>query len=156
MKKSLVFSAFLLGLCYVLQAQNSFNSGAKDTTSQMGTISYSIGQIFYQHTDAIHQGVHQPYRIESTKITPEWEKANIEVFFAYPNPTQGILTLRFTGEILQNFALAMFDINGRKIVEQSLKNQETTIDLSNFKSGVYILRITQQNKEVSVMRIIKQ
>ena len=142
-----------------MYGQSSVNSGGSTVTNATGSISYSIGKTFYRVLEnasgTVTPGVQHIYKIETTQTTPKWEQAKIDIFFAFPNPTQDLLTLRFMGEILQGYVGTLFDINGRKIVEQSLSNQETIIDLSNLKPGVYILRVVQQDETISVVRVVK-
>jgi hypothetical protein len=137
---------------------------------------------------SIQAGVQQPYTIEVTKTTPEWEQAKINVFFAYPNPTSGILTLQKsvaersrsdnndrrgvlntpptagTGADLQSvppttpsqpMQCVLYDLSGKAITQKPLTNPETQIDLSKFNPGTYILRITQESKELTVIKIVK-
>lgn len=61
---------------------------------------------------------------------------------AYPNPGGDMMNIR-TG--LQNAALTVFDINGRKIHEEKITDNITSIDASGWKSGTYIWKLETEN-----------
>ena len=158
MKNSVLF-LILCSNFNILNAQTSLNSGGTDITHKLGMVSYSIGQTFYQVSEnsigAIYQGVHHSYKIESINTTSDLNKANIDVFIAFPNPTKDFLTLQFTGGVLQDYIFILYDVTGRKIIQQTIKNKETMIELSNLKPGMYIIQIMQRNNIISVKKIIK-
>lgn len=56
----------------------------------------------------------------------------------YPNPTKGIITVKFTGTT-EPVSFRITDITGKLIESGQLINSETIIDLSGYAPGVYIL-----------------
>jgi hypothetical protein len=51
----------------------------------------------------------------------------------------------------------VYDINGKLLKNETCKNtQETTMDLSQFSSGVYLLKITDSENRVVTQKITKQ
>ena len=87
--------------------------------------------------------------VKETTLT----KSDISV---YPNPFTNFITIKTenTGS-LKNLRLSIFDITGRE-----LKNQEVTgsamIDMSNFKTGLYFYKITQDSKTVTSGKLIAE
>lgn len=66
---------------------------------------------------------------------------------AYPNPGEDILNIR-TG--LRNAVLSVYDINGRKIHEQEITDDVTSVDASNWRSGTYIWKLGIRSAELGV------
>ncbi len=66
---------------------------------------------------------------------------------AYPNPGSDVMNIR-TG--LQNAILTVYDINGRKIHEQEITDEVTSIDASNWNSGTYVWKLGVRNEELGV------
>jgi hypothetical protein len=60
---------------------------------------------------------------------------------AYPNPTNGKLTLETTESIL---SIVVLDIQGRTVSEPQILNKQ--LDLSTLSNGTYYLKITTENK----------
>ncbi len=71
----------------------------------------------------------------------------------FPNPTSGILHLEFAGNNIQKIVIS--DIAGKQLIEKSEIQQNETIDLSGFESGMYILSI-QTDKEMFSTKIVKE
>ena len=66
---------------------------------------------------------------------------------SYPNPTNSILHLNLPSNKIIN-SVIIFDVNGRKIFHQDLTDNKSSHDLnlSNFSSGMYIIRIRSESE----------
>jgi hypothetical protein len=71
------------------------------------------------------------------------ELTNIEL---YPNPATDILTVR--SDSPEPIEARISDLNGKLIREQFQLNSETTIDLSGFESGIYVLNLQAKDGTV--------
>ncbi|MEM5566792.1 T9SS type A sorting domain-containing protein [Psychroserpens sp. AS72] len=71
----------------------------------------------------------------------------------YPNPVTNWLTLDFG--IQDNVAVSLIDVNGKIVLEQTFNTTLTTIDLSSLSSGLYILNLSSEEKQIT-KKIIKQ
>ena len=58
----------------------------------------------------------------------------------YPNPTNGILNIEGNGEM----SISVMNVLGQKILETTT-NENTTIDLSGFGEGIYMIRVETAN-----------
>lgn len=74
-------------------------------------------------------------------------KENISVndFSIYPNPTDGKIKIDLLSG--QSSKVEIFDINGRRLQIMDVTGN-STIDLSNYKAGTYIVRANGRNKAV--------
>ena len=66
----------------------------------------------------------------------------------YPNPTSGILNI---SSILTIDKIQLYDILGKEVFTSSSKN---TIDVSSFKSGIYLLEVFVKNKKITKKIVI--
>jgi len=75
--------------------------------------------------------------------------------FLFPNPVQDELQLdiRIPAEGL---SFRVFDINGRLMRTEKINSATTTINVQDFRSGIYIFKIDQNGKPIQSFRIIKQ
>lgn len=63
---------------------------------------------------------------------------------AFPNPCQGMLTIRS-----QDYYLAKFvDMSGRLLKQIELNPGENMIDISNFKPGIYFLKLNDETLKI--------
>jgi hypothetical protein len=74
-----------------------------------------------------------------------------------PTVTTGIVNLK-TDQILTDVAVHVVDITGRSIYQTTFENLNQTqqsVDLSKYQSGMYFMKITHQNTEVTKRIILK-
>jgi len=65
----------------------------------------------------------------------------------YPNPTSDILNIDLNKNISGIDKLQLYDVNGKLVYKQNLKNlTNTKIDVSQLSSGVYLLKIKTNDK----------
>lgn len=82
------------------------------------------------------------------------ESINSIDFEVYPNPAQSQLYLNIISKFNNGFNVDLYDVNGRIVLsEQSKNNSNQNIDVSQFKRGLYFIKITQNN-QTKVKRII--
>ena len=80
---------------------------------------------------------------------------NQEDIQVFPNPSSGIFTVSLTKSATNPVALAVYDISGRKVFSSVVSNtKEARVDLSEFKSGTYIFKLIQEERQIQ-KRIIK-
>jgi hypothetical protein len=64
----------------------------------------------------------------------------------YPNPTNSLLSITFKNENF-NGTLEVYDMIGKKVMSQSIgSNKLISIDISNLKKGLYLLKISFDGK----------
>lgn len=77
----------------------------------------------------------------------------------YPNPVREQLFLETEKDIHNAIFISVFDIDGKKLysshMKEFLKGELLEIDLSHFKSGIYLLELIQP-ESVSIKKIAKQ
>ncbi|WP_420574436.1 T9SS type A sorting domain-containing protein [Kordia sp.] len=79
------------------------------------------------------------------------EETQLEKLLIFPNPATDVVTIQQSGITLQN--VEIFDMNGRLVLSQ--KNNLENIQLSNLKSGMYMMRIATQ-KVSKTIKLLKQ
>jgi len=87
---------------------------------------------------------------DATLSTLDFE--DIQNILINPNPVANILNIQ--AENINNFTIEIFDIIGKKVGQFKNQNQ---LDISNYKSGIYLLKITDlQTNKSKTHKIIKQ
>ncbi len=69
-----------------------------------------------------------------------------ESFKIYPNPVKDILSIQINNSI--ETQIEIFDVLGKKVYSNYIYNS-SDINLNQIKKGIYILRITQENKSIT-------
>jgi len=96
--------------------------------------------------------------------SPEEEPAEPEYFVEkiaqvemkiYPNPTTEKITLEIAGwAALQTGIFKLFSLSGQLLQEQQVHSTNTTISLSGFPKGTYLLQV-QINNRTETWKVIK-
>lgn len=72
----------------------------------------------------------------------------------YPNPTTNKVTLELS-DVGEELTLDMYNLGGKLIEEQSITTSKSVLDLSDYDSGIYLLKLSS-TKGVFNTKIIKQ
>ena len=147
----------LFGYGTIIQAQYSLSAAGGDAGAAY-TVSYTVGQILYATygaTGTINQGVQGPYEISVVTGNTETSEIILEAS-VYPNPTTGFLNLKIEGYKTDDLSFRLIDMNGNLFQADKVEGNETLIQMGNIKSGTYLLKISENNKEVKTFKIIKK
>jgi hypothetical protein len=70
----------------------------------------------------------------------------------FPNPTHGMLELK--GVNIDG--LSLYSFTGQRLIDKKVSQSDLKLDLSAFKSGIYLLKISANNgKSTGIYKIIK-
>ncbi len=89
----------------------------------------------------------------STSIDVFSDKENIDI---YPNPVTNNLQIEINSEVRsENAELKIYDVVGNLLFGKSIATNKTTLDVSSFANGVYVIKATT-GKGVVVKKFIKE
>lgn len=154
-----VLSTLLLlaGILAEAQAQESINASGAQLSGNTGTISYSIGQVVYNtHSlpgGSFAEGVQQPYEI-STISGIDIPEIVLQLS-AYPNPTTDLLNLSIGNYKQENLTFQLFDVAGKLVLDATITQSNTVIDMNRFAMATYYLTIIDDRKPIKTFKIIK-
>ena len=155
--KVLISGAFLFVSIGALQAQETVPASGGEATGGGGTSSYSVGQITYTTDNgtngSVAKGVQQPYEIS---IVTGIEATNINLELSvYPNPTTDRLTLAVKDTELNNLKFQLYDLSGKLIQQDQLRDQSTQISMQSLSAGTYLLKVSDNTKTIKIFKIIR-
>ena len=155
-KKLSIVLSLLFGLGTLFAQQSVLASGGEATGSD-GKVSYSIGQIVYLSNSAadgsVAEGIQQAYEI-STTVGIEFADIQLELA-VYPNPTTDFLNLKVADFKGATLSYQLFDFEGKLLASQLLNNHSTQIEMKNFPSSTYFLKIADKENNIKTFKIIK-
>ncbi len=133
------------GGAYTLLSDTIYQERHTDTTVQNGFLySYYVtaeDRSFNESTQS------NAVSLSTLSIASEELKKIIHI---YPNPVNDILSISYQGNIN---TVQIFDLTGKEVLQ--IKNPTMTIDISQLKSSIYILKIITDNG-VSTKKLIKK
>ena len=159
-QKRLKISAFLLLLAGLgIHAQGLPLTSGGESTGNGGTVSYSIGQVFYETKNgsegSVAEGVQQAYEISIVTALEGSKSVNVMVN-AFPNPTQNDLTLTVENLNLSTLSFQLYDLEGNLLQKEKITSFTTIISMATFLPATYFLKVMQGNKEIKTFKIIKK
>jgi len=82
--------------------------------------------------------------------------SNSKTFSIYPNPTNDNITIATTQtKITQNLVLFIYDMQGLLLLQQSLHQEKTGLNISGLAKGVYVF-ILSSSEKTEVIRVVKE
>jgi hypothetical protein len=150
----------LLGLAITgLHAQEAILSSGVDVSGTTGSVSYSIGQVFYStHSGpdgySSAEGVQQPYEIQVITGLNQNTDINIELSI-YPNPVKNTLLLKIDDDIHKNYIYYLYNANGKLLESKNILGKNSNINMEYLKAASYFLKVTANQKEIKTFKIIK-
>ena len=82
------------------------------------------------------------------------EELEATQFTLYPNPTQGIVSLKVENMTIRE--VEVYDIFGKMIYSQTAVENELQLDLTQNQTGVYLVKITSENNRSITKKVVVQ
>ncbi|KJD34628.1 hypothetical protein PK35_02290 [Tamlana nanhaiensis] len=162
-KARYLLKLFVFISCYSYSQDGllSINAAGHSVDNNSGSISFSIGQVFYASTSNsnfnLNEGVQQMLvPINTSNEDNNSEKVAIDMVI-YPNPTTDFVTLKAAGLNFSKLnAYRIFNYQGKLIQESPIKLNETKIDLNYVTSGLYLIQVFVDDQLWNTFKIVKQ
>ena len=92
--------------------------------------------------------IYDVYGLSGTLSTVQFKNINLSLT-SYPNPAKNEMTITNFELDGNKSKLEVFDINGKRVIERNIKENENEIilELSDFPKGVYIYKINGQTNK---------
>ena len=157
MKKYILGTLFFLAPFFII-SQEIISPSAGDSSGSGGSLSYTIGQVFFNTIESDYgslvQGIQQPFEFQ-TLSTPALLTVQLTAV-TYPNPTTDFVLLKILDTALENLQYTLFDLNGKTIDSKKINSFSTKITMKNFAIGMYLLKLTKNNQPLKTFKIIKK
>jgi hypothetical protein len=155
----ILFAFCLFGYSTVIHAQSTLPAAGGNASGAGGTVSFSVGQVVYMTitstVGSVTQGVQQPYEV-SVITSVENTSDIILVCSVYPNPSTDFITLKIGSYDNQSLSYQLYDIGGNLLENKKINGNETIVQMSNYVSGTYILKVIDNDKQIKTFKVIKK
>ncbi|NRD24017.1 T9SS type A sorting domain-containing protein [Winogradskyella litoriviva] len=124
----------LLGFLSIISFGTMYADALRHQMSEINELKESIETIYYFDSN------NDLFQDDSFKISP--------------NPSKDKLNIRMP-KASQNLTLEVYDVLGKRIHKSTITQLATSIDVSSWKTGVYLVKVSNKN-ETQTKRFIKQ
>ncbi len=146
-----LFVSFLL--CHLSNiAQSSVNTSAKDIENLNGSVSYTLGSVFFVSRN---QGLLTTEGIQQSYTINEIVSKSILRVALFPNPTSNLVYFKVENLNYKNLSYRLYDINGRLITSGKILNDQSVVSLQNFPSNIFIVKVFRGELEEQSFKIFK-
>lgn len=158
-QKTFFITALLVYLLSAsLSAQQSVNTSGGNLEGD-GEVSYSIGQLVYNVNSSSagseSQGVQVVLLVEEEEETGT-EEASVVDLRVYPNPTADLVTIHFDNQPFNSgYVFKLYSIAGELMIEGEMDSSDYTVDMTQYNTGTYILKLSSGETELKTYKIIK-
>ena len=157
--KKLSFLLFFSMIAFVAFSQSGIVTTGGTASGGGGSATYTVGQIADQRMEAggkyIIEGVQQPYEIQTVGIN-NYPGIQLEAVL-YPNPTAHFVQLKISNFEIPPHGLKaqLFDKSGKLLQVFDVQELLTQMDLSEYPSATYQLRIMDDKQLLKTFQIVK-
>jgi len=157
MKFLTLFTAMLL-LPFLANSQSIAmeviaSSGNFYTASDGTNLHWTLGEVMterFENDRVLTQGFHQNFVVVSNVFENSDQQIRVK---AFPNPTANTLTIETESDM--PLRATLFDLYGRKVLEKKLDITKDQLNLSQFSSGNYLLKVFNESGLIQIFKIQK-
>jgi hypothetical protein len=101
-----------------------------------------------------------PAMMENVPLTPTIDQYCVDYFSGLsenqiefslsPNPANEILTINYNSPEFINERIVLYDVTGQELMHSQLTSNKMTINITNFPSGIYWMKIGNSVKKVII------
>jgi hypothetical protein len=158
MRKILFPLLFLLLTTMCLYGQETTVATGGEASGAGGTVSYTIGQVFYTTNSSTGnseaQGVQQPYEISIVLGIQKQEGISLTCH-VYPNPSTTYLVLEVENYDLKDLHYQLYDVSGKLLKSKRIESTTSTINMIDYVPSAYLLQVVSESTTIQTFKIIK-
>jgi hypothetical protein len=149
--------AFLFFPCFGW-SQHAILPAGGDVMNAAGSVSYSIGQVFYAANSSsegsVHEGVQHAFEWYPVSTKNAGHESSLNVF---PNPSTGQVFIQHKIESAsaESYHIRLVDARGNILENYKLDSGQGQIDLNRYSPGWYTLLVYGKEGGVQTYKILK-
>ena len=151
MKTTLLFLAVFLSA--ILFGQEAISTQGDSYSNANGNIDFTIGEVIINTgtdgTNDLTQGFHQT----------NWNFVGLEDHYPsyeatiFPNPTSDLLNIKTI--TFENVTYALYDAQGKLILQDKLSSEQTPIQVTQLAPGSYSLTLSNKTQNLKTFKLVK-
>lgn len=157
-KIKLITIALLLFALTGIKAQESPITAGQHATGSNGSVSYTIGQVFYTSKTGANgsatEGIQQPYLISVATEYEQIKTVDLKIS-SYPNPSVDHLMLEIEDNTLESLHYQLYNLKGKLLQDNKVTSHKSRINMNTYTPSVYILKVLNENQTIKEFKIIK-
>jgi hypothetical protein len=147
---------FLISKSY---AQQTIPVSGGNISGTGGNGVFTVGQMNYgiiidKNNVSVVKGILQPIEInQATSVDPSFDMA-VKCSLS-PNPASDFIFLKIDDTNFNDYSFELIDLNGKALINNPISENITQIDIREFISANYLIKIMHHNKLITTFKIFK-
>jgi hypothetical protein len=126
-------------------------------TNSSGSMSSTLGEPVNETFSGSLNVLTQGFQQSKLTITSLKELPNLDyTIIAFPNPAKEYVTIKSTSKKNENLLYEIYDNSGKLLKKKQFDGSETQISFCDLKPSDYYVKVISGQKEVKVIKIVKQ
>lgn len=152
--QTLVISLLFCGIA-LSNAQTIVATSGNTYSNNSNTINFTLGEIIISTYSNANTEITQGFHQTSLKVIPVIDLNQGFTILVYPNPTSEFIYIE-SSRLVKDYHLEIYDTDGRLVIRKRMNELSTSINISQYPTAIYFLRILDANQnKVKVSKIIK-
>jgi hypothetical protein len=155
--KTFIAALAFIAIANIALCQEVLSTGGDFQQTAQGSVSFTIGEpiseTFEAGNNTLTQGFQQSKLIITAIEVPDANNFSLQVF---PNPAHSTITIEVIVDAQQALEYALYDLNGKVLYEICSDQSMLEIDVQNLYPGTYLLKITNDKKQMATYKIVKE
>lgn len=143
------------GIVYVNEGENQLFTFTPESNSLLYQLRIDNEEVPFSNNQFEFLNVNAHHVIEVVFVLETLENSIPDLISLSPNPTSGTIEIMIEKTQLQVKVCSIYDMYGKLIKVIPITSDRSTIELSDFSSGVYILRLQSESGSISKIVIKK-
>lgn len=157
MKVKLALLFFVFAGNLAANAQKLISTSGGSASGSGGTVAYTIGQMAYTTQQSprgqMAQGIQQAYEVlVISGLSNSLDALPITV---YPIPSAHLIYLQVGKASPAVLHYHLYDSSGKLVLEKRVENSTESINMAHLAEGSYFLKLSNNNREERIFKIIK-
>jgi hypothetical protein len=115
----------------------------------VGTQIHNTAAIYFDYNAAVLTNT----VLNTLQTTTGVHELNSSSFAVYPNPSNGLVTVSSTDMITK---VVVINVLGEVMKSMTTDSKQVVVDITDLKSSVYFLQITNSKNQTSIQKIVKE
>ena len=136
------------------QMASNTNNAASVNAEAM--LKFVFNTHYYEYLSLPNADGNNRRMINNSDIVSEVTQSE-SLFKLYPNPANQSVTIQFvTEQAYSGMQMMVYDITGKVVITQTVKDNLATISINNLTSGMYLVTMVADGKVIGKQKLIKE
>lgn len=155
-KKLILITLIIYAASLQVYSQEVAASAGKHFEADHFQISCTLGEPVIQTLNGSNHTLTQGFHQGELVVTPVLSFTQNMAVNVYPNPTSEYINIQLNGSQTGELKARLYSLDGKLLKQKIISDEKTELQLDEFTSGYYLLKLTKGKDLLQTFKIIKR